>query len=74
MDLRKLDDIDINGKSVFLRLDLNVPLKDGVIQDDTRIQKALPTVRYILERTNKLAIASHDCTIKSGKGDKKERD
>ena len=59
MNLRTLKDLDLVGKKVFLRLDLNVPIKNGVIKDDTRIREALPTIKYILERTNKVAIASH---------------
>ncbi|MFW7378218.1 MAG: phosphoglycerate kinase [Oligoflexus sp.] len=59
MQLRKLEDLDINQKKVLLRLDLNVPIKDGKITDDTRIQAALPTLRYILERTSRLAVMSH---------------
>lgn len=63
MKLRKLEDLDkigaLKNKKVFLRLDLNVPIKKGKIQDDTRIQAALPTIKYILERTNKVAICSH---------------
>ncbi len=59
MQLRTLQDLDFTGKKVFLRLDLNVPIKNGVIKDETRIVEALPTVKYILERTNKVAIASH---------------
>jgi phosphoglycerate kinase len=59
MHLRTLKDLDFKGKKVFLRLDLNVPVKDGKIKDETRIKEALPTLRYILERTNKVAVASH---------------
>ena len=59
MNLRTLQDLDFVGKKVFLRLDLNVPIKNGVIKDDTRIREAIPTIKYILERTNKVAIASH---------------
>jgi phosphoglycerate kinase len=60
MDLRKLSDLDFsNNKKVFLRLDLNVPIKKGQIQDDTRIKEALPTISYILERTPRLTLASH---------------
>ena len=50
MELRKLEDLDLNNKKVFLRLDLNVPVKKGKIQDDTRITEALPTIKYILEQ------------------------
>jgi phosphoglycerate kinase len=59
MELRKLEDLDLNNKKVFLRLDLNVPVKKGKIQDETRITEALPTIKYILERTSRLTIASH---------------
>jgi phosphoglycerate kinase len=66
MNLRKLEDLDFAGKKVFLRLDLNVPIKDGKIQDQTRIDEALPTIRYILERTNRLVLASHLGRPKNG--------
>jgi phosphoglycerate kinase len=66
MQLRKLDDLELNGKKVFLRLDLNVPVKNGKIQDETRITEALPTIRYVLERTTKLTIASHLGRPKNG--------
>lgn len=59
MQLRKLEDLELTGKKVFLRLDLNVPVKNGSIQDETRIREALPTIKYILERTTKLTMASH---------------
>lgn len=55
----KLSDIDVNNKRVFLRLDLNVPLKDGVILDDTRIQAALPTLNNLIERGARVVIGSH---------------
>jgi phosphoglycerate kinase len=66
MQLRKLEDLELNGKKVFLRLDLNVPIKNGKIQDETRIREALPTIKYILERTNKLTMASHLGRPKNG--------
>ena len=52
-------DIDLEGKTVLLRADYNVPLQDGRIADDYRIQQSLPTVQYILERASKLIICSH---------------
>jgi phosphoglycerate kinase len=51
-------DIDVHGKAVLLRADYNVPLKDGKITDDYRIQQSLPTVKYLLERGAKLIICS----------------
>jgi len=66
MQLRKLEDLELTGKKVFLRLDLNVPIKNGKIQDETRIREALPTIKYILERTTKLTMASHLGRPKNG--------
>ena len=54
-----LEDMEIENKCVFMRLDLNVPLKKGVIQDETRIQGALPSIRYALEHNARLIAASH---------------
>lgn len=59
MQLRTLQQLELTNKSVFLRLDLNVPIKNGKITDETRIIEALPTLKYILERTNRVVIASH---------------
>ena len=46
-------------KKVLLRLDLNVPLKDGVITDQTRIEKIIPIVEFLLEKNSKILIISH---------------
>ena len=59
MRYQTLDNLDLTNRSVFLRLDLNTPLADGKVNDDTRIQAALPTIKHILEQTNRLCIASH---------------
>ena len=56
---KHLKNLNLAGKSVFLRLDLNVPQQDGKILDDSRIKASLETINYILEQTNKLCIASH---------------
>lgn len=58
--MKTLQDLpDLKDKKVFLRLDLNVPLKKGVIMDDTRIREALPTLQFLLEKGARLVVASH---------------
>jgi phosphoglycerate kinase len=54
-----LSTIDVAGKRVFLRCDLNVPLKDGVIKDDGRIKASLPTIQLLLDKGASLVIAAH---------------
>ncbi|HQZ95173.1 MAG TPA: phosphoglycerate kinase [Pyrinomonadaceae bacterium] len=59
MNKKTIKDIDIAGKRVFIRVDFNVPIKNGVIGDDTRILGALPTIRYAVEKGAKVILASH---------------
>ena len=51
--------LELVGKRVFLRCDLNVPLKDGVIKDDGRIKASLPTIKALLEKGASIVIAAH---------------
>ena len=57
--MRSLRDLDVRGKRVFVRADLNVPLKDGRITDATRIDATVPTIRFILDHGGRPVIASH---------------
>lgn len=57
--IKSIQDVDVTGKLVFLRVDFNVPLEKGRITDDTRIVAALPTIKYLLERKARVMIASH---------------
>jgi phosphoglycerate kinase len=57
--IRSVKDLDVNGKRAFVRVDFNVPIKNGVIGDDTRIKGALPTINYLLEHGATVILASH---------------
>ena len=54
-----IQDLDLRGKRVFIRVDFNVPLKDGVVSDDTRIRETLPTLKLAMEKAGRLVLASH---------------
>jgi len=59
MDAKTIRDVEVGGRRVFVRADLNVPLEDGRITDDTRIRASLPTIVNLLERGATVVLASH---------------
>ena len=56
---KTIEDIDVNGKKVLVRCDFNVPLKDGVITDENRLNGALPTIKYLVAHNAKVILCSH---------------
>jgi phosphoglycerate kinase len=59
MNKLTIQDLQLRGKRVFIRVDFNVPLKDGVVMDDTRIRETLPTLKLAIEKGGRLVLASH---------------
>jgi len=59
MAWKTLDDMDLNGKVVLTRVDINVPVEDGRVTDDTRIQRILPTIKYIVAQGGKPVLLAH---------------
>ena len=59
MNKKTLRDVDLKGKRVVMRVDFNVPIKEGVIKDDTRIKGALPSIKYVLDQGGSVVLMSH---------------
>ena len=59
MPFLKLTDQNVNGKTVLIRADLNVPFKDGKISDDTRIRASLPSIQYCLDNGAAVIVMTH---------------
>jgi phosphoglycerate kinase len=65
MAKKTVKDLELSGKKVLVRADFNVPMKDGKISNDNRIQAALPTLEYILEQGGKVIVFSHSGRVKT---------
>lgn len=65
MRKKTLEDLHVNGKKVLVRVDFNVPVKDGIITDDNRIVQALPTINYLLDEDAKIILFSHLGRVKT---------
>ncbi|MFC4098400.1 phosphoglycerate kinase [Paenibacillus xanthanilyticus] len=59
MNKKSVRDVELSGKRVFVRVDFNVPVENGVITDDKRIRETLPTINYLIEQGAKVILASH---------------
>lgn len=66
---RSLLELDLHERKVFMRVDFNVPLRDGQIIDDSRVRAALPSIKYVLERAKLLVLASHLGRPRAGNSD-----
>ena len=66
LNKKSIDDINVKGKRVLVRCDFNVPLKDGKITDENRINGALPTIQKLIKDGGKVILCSHLGKVKNG--------
>ncbi|MCH8003577.1 MAG: phosphoglycerate kinase [Nanoarchaeota archaeon] len=59
MNFLKLEEMDLEGKKVLVRVDYNVPIKGGMVEDDTRLKATIPTINFLLEKSCKIILMSH---------------
>ncbi len=59
MNKKSIKDVNVAGKRCLVRVDFNVPMKDGVITDENRINGALPTIKYLMDNGAKVILCSH---------------
>ena len=71
--MKTIKDFDLNGKRVLIRVDFNVPIKDGVIKDDNRIRASLETINYAINNSGKVILLSHLGRVKE-EADKAKND
>ena len=62
---KTIQDVKLNGKKVLIRVDFNVPMKNGVITNDNRIVQALPTIKYAIDNNAKVILFSHLGRVKT---------
>ena len=62
---KTIEDVELKGKKVLIRVDFNVPMKNGVITNDNRIVQALPTIKYALDKGGKVVLFSHLGRVKT---------
>ncbi|WP_028581408.1 phosphoglycerate kinase [Desulfogranum japonicum] len=68
--MKKIQDLSLSGKRVFVRVDFNVPMENGRVQDDLRIQMALPTIEYLMEQGARIILCTH---MGRPKGERQEK-